>query len=292
VQSRLHRGSGPNAIIRRGAPLYFDWVGTDRLLLHVGSGSGAFVGEVGLGGASRAPAVAGTGDFRSASVSRDGGYLAFARSETASSGAIVVASRDGMSRHEVAVFGPAAFVFDPTHDTLASIAADGPVKDPPAIPLGPLRLIDARSGAVKTLLDGSVIGFFWAPDGRTIAALRLARAGDQTADAGLAFSTAGMTLPVAAATPPPGVEVRLAFADVSTGVVRSERGVRLGSHFVNELLPYFDQYALSHRLWAPDSASILLPLVDAVGGTQLVVIPADGSDSQTIADGVGGFWSP
>jgi TolB protein len=284
-------GSGPGAIIRRGAPLYFDWMGADRLLLHVGSGSIAFAGEVGLEGASVAPPVPGTGDFRSASVSRDGRYLAYVRSETASSGAIVVASRNGMSRHEVAVFGPAAFVFDPTGDTLASIAAIGPVKEPLGFPLGPLRLMDARSGAVRTLLDGSVLGFFWAPDGRTIATLRLARAGDQTADAGPAL-TAGMVPPMAAATPPPATEVRLAFVEVSTGVVRSERVVRLGSHFVNELLPYFDQYAHSHRLWAPDSASILLPLVDATGATQLVAVPADGSDSQAIADGVSGFWSP
>ena len=285
-------GSGAGAIIRRGAPLYFDWVGADRLLVHVGSGSGAFAGEVGLDGASVASPVAGTGDFRSASVSGDGRYLAYVRSQTPSSGDLVVASRDGTSRHEVPVFSPTAFVFDPTGDTLASIAADAPVKDSLTFPLGPLRLVDARSGAVRTLLDSSVVGFFWAPDGRTIATLRLARAGDQTADAGPAFSTARMVLPVAAATPPPATEVRLAFVDVSTGVVRSERVVRLGSHFVNELLPYFDQYAQSHRLWAPDSASILLPLVDAIGRTRLVVVPADGTDSRPIADGLSGFWSP
>ena len=72
-------GSGPGAIIRRGTPLYFDWEAADRLLLHVGTGSGGFVGEVGLDGAPVAPAVGGTGDFRAASASRDGRYVAFAR---------------------------------------------------------------------------------------------------------------------------------------------------------------------------------------------------------------------
>jgi hypothetical protein len=57
-------------------------------------------------------------------------------------------------------------------------------------------------------------------------------------------------------------------------------------------LPYFDQYALSHRLWSPDSASILLPLVDTNGRTQLVAVPADDTDGRPIADGVSGFWSP
>ena len=72
----------------------------------------------------------------------------------------------------------------------------------------------------------------------------------------------------------------------------AERVVRPVSDFVNQILPYFDQYALSHRLWAPDSASIILPLVDSSGGTQIVVVPADGTDSRPIADGVSGFWNP
>ena len=97
---------------------------------------------------------------------------------------------------------------------------------------------------------------------------------------------------VAAATPSPGVEVRLAFIDVATGTVRSERVVRPASDFVNQILPYFDQYAMSHHLWAPDSASIILPLVDSSGATQIVVVPADGTDSRPIAHGVSGFWSP
>ena len=42
-------GSGPGSVVRRGAPLYFDWVDKSHLLLHVGSGDASFVGEAGLG---------------------------------------------------------------------------------------------------------------------------------------------------------------------------------------------------------------------------------------------------
>jgi len=285
-------GSGPGAIIRQGAPLYFDWQGADRLLLHVGSGSSAFVGEVGLDGASVAPAAVRPGDFRAASSSRDGTYSAYVRQGAGSTGDIVIAPRGGTSRLALPVFGPAAFLFDPTGDSLASIAADEPGTDTPPFPLGPLRLIDARSGAVRTLLDGAVIGFFWAPNGRTIAALRVAPPADQTADADPVVARTVSTRRAAAATPLPGIELRLDFVDVALGVVRSERGVRLGSQFVNQLLPFFDQYALSHRLWSPDSSSIALPLVDSTGRTRLVILPADGKDSLPIADGVSGFWSP
>ena len=62
--------------------------------------------------------------------------------------------------------------------------------------------------------------------------------------------------------------------------------------FVDGVLPYFDQYALSHRVWAPDSTSMVLPLVDATGQTHVDVVPADGSDPRPIADGDAAFWSP
>jgi hypothetical protein len=33
-------------------------------------------------------------------------------------------------------------------------------------------------------------------------------------------------------------------------------------------------------------------LVDSSGGTQIVAVAADGTDSRPIADGVSGFWNP
>ena len=261
-------GSGPASLIRQGAPLYFDWIDAGRLLLHVDVGSDAFTGEVGLDGASVQPALEGTGLFRSASVSRDGRYVAYVRSETDGSEKLVVASRDGSASHEMPVFGPAAFVFDPTGDTLASIASKEPVAPDAAFPFGPLRLTDPATGAVRTLLDGPVVAFFWSPDGRTIAAILPSQPGDDQVTGGTGTVLAGAVGPrpapntVAQAR---GVAARLAFIDVSSGAARSERVVQLADQFVNQLLPYFDQYALSHRLWSPDSASILLPLVDAAG---------------------------
>jgi hypothetical protein len=61
---------------------------------------------------------------------------------------------------------------------------------------------------------------------------------------------------------------------------------------VSQFLPYFDQYALSHHVWAPDSSTILLPLIDPTGRDRLVALPADGSPSSRTFDGEFGFWSP
>jgi TolB protein len=286
---------GPGAVIRRGEPLYYDWIGADRLLLHVGAGSEAFLGEVRLDGTSAAPVLARPGIFRSAVMSSDGKYVAYVRAGRGGPDDVVVAKRDGSSEHTLRVFGIGAVVFDPTGDTVASIGSVQAGQPDVGFPVGPLRLMDARSGATRTLLDGLVVAFFWSPDGRTIAALRLQAAGGSTADTGpiLAAATiAGPTASPSAEPSAPPTEVRVVFVDVATGAIKSQRVVRPGRRFVNEVLPYFDQYALSHRVWAPDSSAILLPLLNASDETQLVALQPDGSDDPLTIDGEAGFWSP
>ena len=68
--------------------------------------------------------------------------------------------------------------------------------------------------------------------------------------------------------------------------------VQVGDLFAAQVLPYFDQYALSHRFWSPDSRSIALPLADADGTVGIVSIPADGRATTRVADGVAASWSP
>ena len=305
-------GSGPGAMLRRGAPLYYDWIGSDRLVLHVGTGPDAFLGEVGLDGSSAAPALAMPGDFRPAVVSRDQRYVAYARVADTGESSLVVAARDGSGEHLVPVFGTAALLFDPTADRVASIGPDRPDVPNPGFLLGPLRLVDAASGATRTLLDGTVVAFFWSPDGKTIAALRLEPAGGGSTAAiepfaavqariggtVVADAAVGGGRSVAAASPSPApsrapaFEVHLIFVDVATAGIRSQRVVRLGGRFIDELLPYFDQYALSHRLWAPDGSSFLLPVVGGTGATQLVAFPVAGGDPTLSIDAEIGFWSP
>jgi TolB protein len=270
---------GPGTVIRQGAPLYFDWIAADRLLLHVGTGAAAFLGEVGPDGSPVAPALTGSGDFRAAVTGPTGRFVAFVRG-TVPAAQLVVAARDGSAEHAIPVFGPAAIVFDPTGDTVATIASSTASPTPLAFPIGPLRLIDAATGAARTLLDGTVVGFFWSPDGHTIATLRL--------QGGNGTTVAAAATPA----PTPGPELHLLFVNVADGAIRSDRVVRATSRFVNEFLPYFDQYALSHRVWAPDSSAILLPLVDANGRDQIVSLEVDGSPSARVFDGTVGFWSP
>ena len=291
--------SGPSQVVRAAAPLYWDFVDSSRLLLHTGStGSAAFTGEVDLEGTSLENETIDSGVFRAPAVGGDGSsraYVTAAGEDPLEGGTMVVEARDGSVRHEIAVGGATAFGFDPTSTTLAFIAPDEPTDPPAPIPSGPLRTVDARTGEVRTLLDTHVLAFFWSPDGQTLAALDLRPSeGPGPGEARVIGAVIGggsiSALPPLARTP--GVEMHLSFVDANDGDIQSERDLRLSELFAFQLLPYFDQYALSHRFWAPDSSSIVLPLAEDDGLDRVVVIPADGGDPHEVAAGWVGFWSP
>jgi len=273
-------GTGPGATIRTGSPLYYDWIERDRLLAHIGAGPSALLGEIGLDGVSAAPPLEDPGDFRPAIVSRDRMFIGYARVGAGGPSKVVLAARDGSSEHSMPVFGAAALAFDPTGNTIASIGPSETGQSSFAVPIGPLRLIDSNSGTTRTLLDGSVAGFWWSPDGKTIAALRV-----QPVE-GPASSASPLPSPSTQAR-----EIRLLFVDVASGVISAQAAVQPGQLFIEQLLPYFDQYALSHHLWAPDSSSILIPVVNADGPNTVAVMYRNGDPPATITGAIG-FWSP
>jgi TolB protein len=276
--------------IRSGSPLYYDWIAGDRMVAHVGVGSRAFLGEIGLDGEPVAPSVESPGEFRPAVVSPDRSSLGFVREGPGAASAVVVRARDGSVEHTMPVFGVAAVEFSPLDSTLASIGPSIPAEAGAQIPVGPLRVMDAPTGKFRTLLDGTVVGFWWSPDGRTIAALRVQPVGGPGPPGAPAASDTPSAAPDASPSAPPR-EVRLFFLDVTSGTIESQAAVDPGQLFVAQLLAYFDQYALSHRLWAPDSSSLLMPIVDADGATRVAVMFRDGRPPAFI-DGAVAFWSP
>jgi TolB protein len=288
-------GSSPATPIRAGSPMYWAWAGDGRLLVHSGgSAAGAFFGETGADGVSAEPDAVEPGDFRAPAVSRDGRFRAYVGPGDGTAAQVVVEGRDRSNRHTLDVFGGAAIDFGPSSDELAFIA---PAEAGRAVtlPVGPLRLIDAGSGDVRTVLDGSDVAFYWSPDGQTIAALQIAVPGDdKVAATGIVLAgTGGLPRPaVAPAAPASGLALRLVFVDVASGTIRSQRAVQVGDTYALQQLPYFDQYALSHRAWSADSRLFALPLTDPDGTSRIVVIAPDGSSAVPIGTGVAAAWSP
>jgi hypothetical protein len=264
-------GTGPGTTIQTGSPFYYDWIGDDGLLAHIGAGPEAFVGEIGLDGTPTGSGLGQPGDFRSAVVSRDRDLVSYVRVTASGRSEIVLGARDGSSEHAVPVFGSAALAFDPTDGRVAAIGASEAGQTDLQIPIGPLRLIEPKGGHDRTLLDGSVVGFWWSPDGMTIAVLRIQPVNVE--------ASAGAN------------EARLLFVDVASGDIRSQTVVVPGRLFIDQLLVYFDQYALSHDLWSPDSRTFLMPVTGEDGRTRVAVVPLEGGDPVFI-DGQVGFWSP
>jgi hypothetical protein len=155
-----------------------------------------------------------------------------------------------------------------------------------------LRIVDATSGAVRTLLDRPVVGFFWSPDGRTIAVLVLLDPGAPEIDEARVGVAVRAASPVrgAPAVDLPGIALHLAFVDAATGTLRSERDIRVTDTFAFQVLPYFDQYALSHRFWSPDSSSLTLPIASIDAGDRLTALPADGSEPWPLGEATMGSW--
>ena len=288
--------SAPATVARTGSPLYWTWSGPDRLLVHSGiADADSFFGEIGADGTAPERAASAAGEFRAPAVSADARFRGYSSLATATPGQVIVESTDHAIEHRVGVYGTAALDFGPAADELAFIAPSA-AAPPMGVPLGPLRLMDAASGAVRTMLPDGVVGFFWSPDGSTIAALQLVSAGsDQVATVGRLVSadssgSADRRSTVAAAAP--GSPLRLVFVSTGSGAIVSHRTVRLSDAFTQQVLPYFDQYALSHRLWSPDGTAIILPVVSDDGVVHLTTVRADGTDSHVVTDGAIAFWRP
>jgi TolB protein len=283
-------GSGAEQVLATGQPFYWDWAGGgDRLLIHTGGlGESARLAFVSTQGKVLDDDLASPGLFQAPGVSPSGQYLAFAATEDDQ---FQVVAQDTRSDERVQVphAGLAALSWSPVDEQLAFIA---PQVQAMAF-FGPLRLLDAASGDVRTLTNEVVLAFFWSPDGRSIAYLTLE--GNRNTPGAMAPSPpeTGAGFEAIANRPQQHRDVllRLSVVDVEGGRRRPLTTFRPTDIFVTQFLPFFDQYALSHRLWSPDSTALVMPMLDQAGQDGVFVVPVDGGEPRQVAEGSIGFWS-
>ena len=202
----------------------------------------------------------------------------------------------GPIRTRLDVFGGAAIDFGPTGSELAFIA---PAQQGRAVnlPIGPLRLLDASTGDVRTILDGPVVAFYWAPNGRHHRGPPGGHAGrrqrgrcgrdrpcTRRRDA-RPGGTAGRGR--ARARPPPGVRGRRERRD--PGAAIRPGGRRLRGAAAPLLRPVRAEPSGLVRRQPPHRASRGRP---ATGPRTSRSSPHDGSAAVTIAAGVAASWSP
>ncbi|CAN5661771.1 PD40 domain-containing protein [soil metagenome] len=162
---------------------------------------------------------------------------------------------------------------------------------------GPLYLWDAASDTVQPLVEENVVAFFWSPDGQKLAYLTLAARAQRPLLKPPTFVTNGRftgNWPFMNTESQPelreSLRLTLHVIDVQSGRAQTLAVFEPWALFVNQFLPFFDQYAVSHRLWSPNSDALVVPMVK--GHTaQIYVVPINGGPAQPVAEGFMATWS-
>ena len=278
-------GAQPAHKLAEGQPFYWDWTAdSQQLLVHIGGlGAESRLGFMDGEGNPVGDDLATPGLFQAPGIAPDGRYLAFSQ---AAGEQFQVAVQDMTSGAQSTVrqLGLAAMNWSPAGDQLAFIS---PARRQLTF-VGPLQVIDAATGEVRTLVNDSVIAFFWSPDGSRIATLTQ-NSGRNNPGAGVAPEL--VALEPAASQQAADVVLDLSLVDVASGQTQTLASFRPSDVFLGQFLPYFDQYALSHRIWSPASDALVLPMVDDRGEAGIYVVSMSGGAPLRISDGVMAFWS-
>ncbi|MCS7325032.1 MAG: hypothetical protein NZ532_06805 [Thermoflexales bacterium] len=294
-------------LLASGRPFFWDWSADgQQLIIHGGmEGKDAFVHLLDPFDASRPRIrlVSKPGMFRAPGFSRSGRYLAFG--EVGNDGEMYLAVDDlqEQTRTIIAHLGIAALSWSPTEDQLAYISPTEPLR----LSYGPLRVVDMRTRELNLIADDLVLAFFWSPSGDCIAYFTLAKTKEAVLSELISDPTqlarAGGCRQVEAqeALTFDDAHLNLWVADLQRETQHLICTFAPTDTFAEEFLPFFDQFALSHRLWSPDGQALVLPMMvrPAESAPQeeaqpwICVVPADrrAGPPRPITPGVIAFWS-
>lgn len=232
------------------------------------------------------------GFFQTPGISHEGIYYSFSDTDPMGNHWLIVWNLEENNQERLVLHhGVAAMGWNPTRSQLAYIS---PASDALTF-YGPLRLLDLDSGDNRLLISDVVIAFFWSPDGQKIALLTLDRIeeaeGQASTDTLLFASQSTSREEKQSAQAARRIFLNLWVLNLDDEEPRPLITFEPTDIFLNQFLPYFDQYALSHRLWSPDSTALVLPIKDEEGQDEVVVVPVIGEEPLVIAEGEVAFWS-
>lgn len=141
------------------------------------------------------------------------------------------------------------------------------------------------SGLVLQRSGSDVFAFWWSPDSRSIALLELARDAGNSAQG--TRRTVGLQ-PVQNNTPP---LVKWVVLNTEDGTIAP-----FAPFYINYELAYlggyFDQFAVSHSLWSPDSRYLVYSEASARStDSQVTLLDTVTAETYKLADGRYGVWS-
>jgi TolB protein len=278
-------------LLASGQPCFWCWApDATELMCHVGLPADGTLSILDRSGAARGEWER-PGLFQSPGYSCDGQYVAYAAARANELSALVVCRRDGSHRMRLPHLGVIALNWSPVEARLAFIT---PGRNRGHF-YGPLRLLEA-GGSVQEAVDETVVAFFWSPNGRYLAYFvpeQLVTDAELEEPNEVEYINGSqpprMTRPSG---PSPLMRLQLWVIDVSNGERRRLLTFQPTALFLNQFLPFFDQYALSHNLWSPTSDALVIPVGNEFGDSSLWIAPIDGSDPLRLGAALVGFWSP
>ena len=273
----------PSRLLATGQPFYWDWSpGGEEMMIHTGvSGDDGRLAMIDPYGDGADEDIGQPGMFQAPGISNSGQFLAYAKVDEQDESQLVIQDSEGNLRFVEPHLGQVAMNWSPVDDLLAYTS---PTLDSPAF-YGPLRLVDAETGESRALSRELIFAFFWAPDGRSIAYLTLPERSSGGVQAAVPEKGRLMVK-----VQHPRLQMDLWIVDVESGYPHRLFTFEPTNTFTTRFLPYFDQFALSHRIWSPLSDALVLPIAD--GDTpRIVVVPVDGRIPRPVAEGSIAFWS-
>ena len=274
-------------LLATGSPFYWQWTSDGQgLFIHANaSGETARLGFTSRVRDTLSANLASPGRFQAPGISPSGRYVAYAAAEPDRGSTVVVEGRPGSSldvKREAAYDGFASLTWSPARDELAFISP----ADAAPTSFGPIKLLDAETGLLEPLTEKPAVAFFWSPDGTYIAYFTPRSSG--RGDLAQPEPNAEMVAQRAQGRP---LLLDVYLVDVSAKSERLLTSFAPSPQFVAQFLPFFDQYALSHSLWSPDSDALVLPAIDLATPTlRVVVVGLDGTVTP-VAEGDMAFWS-
>ncbi len=277
-------GSATSRILSKGAPFYWNWADNgEEILIHSGGpGRSGRVEMIAVTDGNANDELGRPGFFQSPGISANGRYWAYAQQSGINSQIAILDTETNEIQSE-AHTGSASLTWSPTEPLLAYTSGNEPESNSF---VGPLRLFNAQTGEVTLLSRDAVIGFFWSPNGRYIATFTI---NDPSLERDINASSRKFPLakPAQQGNLP---QLELVIFDTTTMEGKELFRYIPTLPFLTQFLPFFDQYALSHQMWSPQSDALVLPMIEE-NRNQIVIVSINSGEKQYLADGGMPFWS-
>jgi TolB protein len=279
-------GSEDARVLGRGAPFYWSWSpDAQEMLMHVG-GARRLSEEAYLAILSNQPESkadvwdAAPANFQAPAWSPDGSRLLYASEDENGEQALYVRQREsGAVKKLVNVSGFVEFNWSSDSQRIAYQQID----DPRIAPLGHTFVMNGDGSEWRQVSRDLTVAFFWSPDGQRLAILVPALEEEEPST-----HTGGLAAPL---TQEQQLQFRWWLVDMPSGELQPLVAFRPTRSFLF-ILPYFDQYAQSIRLWSPDSRYLVYSHQESAQQAGIWVVDVDGEEApRRLADGVLAVWS-